>query len=64
MKATICEKVIAFGNQRYKTNGKDWLVLMFGTYSADCKGIPSYRYMPIPEDRVPEEVKQQAKTGE
>lgn len=63
MKATICEKVIAWGVQRYKTNGKDWMVLMFGTYSPACKGIPSWRYMPIPEDRVPKEVKQQANTG-
>lgn len=60
MEAKVCEKTIVWGKQRYRTNGKDWLVQMWGTYSPDCKGIPSYRYMPIPEDRVPKEVREQS----
>ncbi len=59
MKPKICEKTIAYGNQRYKTDGAKWWVLMFGTYSPACNGIPSWRYMPISEDRIPKEVRKE-----
>lgn len=61
MKAKICEKTIAYGKNRFKTDGKgNWEILMFGTYSPVCNGIPSYRFMPIPESKVPAEVRRKA----
>ncbi len=60
MKAIICEKTIAYGKNRFRTDGNgNWKVLMFGTYSPACKGIPSYRYMPISEEKIPTKVKEQ-----
>ena len=56
MKTTVCEKTIAYGKNRYKTDGSKWWTLVFGTYSPACKGIPSWRYVPIPIDKVPKEV--------
>jgi len=61
MNAIIVEKTIAWGKQRYRTDGNgNWTVLMFGTYGPEDHGIPSYRYMPIPESKVPEEVRNQS----
>jgi len=57
MEAKICEKTIAYGNQRYRTDGTSWLALHYGTYSPKCNGIPSYRWMRISPDKVPAEVK-------
>ena len=57
MKPKVIERTIAYGVQSYKTDGKNWKVLMFGTYSPACKGIPSWRYMPIPAEKVPSEVR-------
>jgi len=53
----VSEVTIQHGKQSYKTNGKGWKVLMFGTFSPACNGIPSYKYVLISEDRVPQEVK-------
>jgi len=49
---------IKIHNYRIDSRG-NWTVLMFGTYGPEDHGIPSYRYMPIPESKVPEEVKKQ-----
>lgn len=60
--AEITEQTIKHGKNSFKTDGRgNWKVLMFGTYSPACKGIPSYRYVKIDESKVPEEVKRLAK---
>lgn len=60
MKASVCEKTIAYGKNRFRTDGKNWAVLMFGVYGPSCNGIPSYRFVNIPESKVPDEVKRKA----
>jgi len=61
MDAHIIEKTIAYGKNRYRTDGNgNWKILMFGTYGPEDCGIPSHRYMPIPKLEVPEDVKKQA----
>jgi len=60
MDAYIIEKTIAWGRNRYRIDSRgNWKVLMFGTYGPEDHGIPSYKYEPIPESKVPEEVKKQ-----
>lgn len=58
MKATVIEKTISFGKNRYKvdSNGR-WLTLMWGWWP-DRGSRPSSRWVFIPENKVPEEVKQ------
>ena len=57
---SISEVVIADGKNRFKTDMMgNWKVLMFGTYSPACNGIPSYRFVSIEENQVPETVKAQ-----
>lgn len=57
-KAKISEKTISYGEQRYRVNLENkWLILMFGTFGPADKGIPRYAWRPIPENRVPDNVK-------
>ena len=58
-KATICEKTIAYGKQRYRvnTNG-NWQVLMFGSHGYDDPHVGlSWKWRYIPRDKVPKNVK-------
>ena len=58
MDATICEKTIAYGKQRWRvsSSGK-WSVMMWGWWS-DGGGHPSYRWVGIESAKVPKEVKE------
>ena len=63
MKATICEKTIAYGKSRYRVDTKDnWQVLMYGSH---CPNDPpvglSWKWHYIPKDRVPQKVLEGAK---
>ena len=60
MKANVVRKEIEHGGVFYRTNGRTWEVQMFGTYGPGCKGIPSYRFVSIPESKVPDSVKRAA----
>jgi len=54
--ATICERTIAYGNQRWRVNSSgNWSVLMFGWWP-DSNGTPSWRWEYINKDRVPKDV--------
>ena len=61
-KATICEKTIAWGNQRYRTSGKGhWQVLMFGSHGPNDPPVGlSWKWHTISEDRVPDKVKEKS----
>lgn len=58
MKAELHGITISYGKSIYKKIGENWSVLMWGTFGPGCKGIPSYKYVGIPEIKVPKEVKQ------
>jgi len=57
--ATVCGKTIAFGNQRYRVdNAENWQVLMFGSHGPNDPPVGlSWKWMPIPEGRVPKKVR-------
>ena len=55
--AKVCTKIIEHEGVFYKKSENGWLVEMYGTYGPRCNGIPSYRFMPIPEHKVPREVR-------
>lgn len=56
MKAVVCERTIALGRNRYRVDDNgSWTVLMWGWWP-DSNELPSYRWRPIPEDSVPDEV--------
>ena len=58
MTATVCEKTIAFGKQRWRVNSKgQWSVLMWGWWP-DGGNYPSYRWERVDNDKVPKEVKE------
>ena len=55
--AHVCEKTICLGQAEYRvTTGGKWTCLMWGWWP-DSNGTPSYRWMPIPESKVPEKVR-------
>ena len=58
--AKILDKTIAHDNRLYKTDGESWSAMMWGTYGPSCNGIPSWKWMPIPSDKVPDAVKREA----
>lgn len=60
MKANICRKEIEYGGVVYRTDGRTWQVMCFGTYGPSCNGIPSYRFCGVDESKVPDEVKRAA----
>ena len=56
--AILCSKTIAHGKNRYRfypTSSK-WEVLMWGWWY-NSGSYPEWRWMPIPEGKVPDEVK-------
>ncbi len=59
-KATICEKTIAYGSQRYRVNKNgDWLVLMYGSHGPNDPPVGlSWKWGYIPKNRVPKEVRE------
>ena len=59
----ICEKTIAHGKQRYRTDlDGNWQVLMYGSHGPnDPKVGLSWKWRCIPSSRVPAEVKKAAK---
>lgn len=62
METSVCEITISHGNQRYRTdrNGR-WQVLMFGSHGPNDPPVGlSWKWHPIPEDKVPDEVKRLA----
>jgi len=63
MKATICEKTIAYGKNRYRVDTKDnWQVLMFGSHGPNDPTVGlSWKWHYIPKDRVPQKVLEGAK---
>ena len=61
MKASVCEKTIMLGKNRYRvTSNGNWSTLMFGTFGPQDNQIPRYKWMPIPSNKVPEIVKEKA----
>jgi len=57
MKAKVCEKTITYGMNQYRINSRGyWSCLMWGWWP-DNVGKPEYRWKPISEDKVPDEVK-------
>jgi hypothetical protein len=53
----ICERTIAYGNQRWRVNiSSQWSVLMWGWWP-DSNGTPSWRWQSIEENKVPNEIK-------
>ena len=59
-KAEVVEKTIAYGKNRYRVSASGkWSVLMWGWFM-DGNEKPECRWGAIPEDRVPEAVKQKA----
>jgi hypothetical protein len=53
---TICERTIAYGNQRWRVNSSgQWQVMMWGWWP-DSNGTPSWRWSHIDKSRVPKEV--------
>lgn len=61
MKPKIVSKTIKYGNQHYRLNAdKSWCVLGFGTTYNDYLK-PHHLWIPLSEERVPEEVKNEAK---
>ncbi len=58
----VTAKEITLGNQRYRVdNNNNWSALMFGSYiDTPSKGL-YWRWMPIPESKVPKEVIKQSK---
>jgi len=58
-KATICEKTIAYGQQRYRVNlSGNWQVLMYGSHGPGDPVVGlSWKWHSIPKDRVPKEVR-------
>ena len=59
MEAKVCMKEIQYGKNRLKTDGKSWWILAWGWHGPD-QGSPTYRFIPIPVDKVPEEVLRKA----
>lgn len=59
MEAQITSKQITYGNQQYKVDSKgNWQVQTFGFHITSPNATaPSYGWYPIPENRVPQEVK-------
>ena len=58
--AIVCEKTLAYGNQRYRVN-KDgvWQVLMFGSWGPNDPPVGlSWKWGYIPKDRVPKKVRE------
>lgn len=57
MEAKICERTISLGKNRYRIHSDgSWSSLHWGWYP-NGGDRPSYRWMSIPKDKVPEEVK-------
>ena len=59
IKPEIIERTIKYGEGRYKisSNGS-WQVLTFGSHGPNDPPVGlSYKWYPIPADRVPDEVK-------
>jgi len=63
VKATICEKTIAFGKNRYRVDFKDnWQVLMYGSHGPNDPPVGlSWKWYHIPKNKVPKEVRRMAK---
>ncbi len=59
-KATICEKTIAYGSQRYRVNKNgDWQVRMYGSWGPNNPPVGlSWKWGHIPKDRVPKKVRE------
>jgi hypothetical protein len=59
MKATVCEKTIAWGKNRYRVDTKgNWQCLVFGSHSPNDPPVGlSWKWISIPENKVPDEVK-------
>lgn len=49
MEAKVCMKEIQYGKNRFKTDGESWWILTWGWHGPSC-------IIPIPIDKVPEEV--------
>lgn len=60
-KASVCEKTIAYGRQRWRVSGGHWQVLMFGSHGPNDpqRGL-SWKWHDISKERVPHEVKRLA----
>ena len=58
-KATVIGKIIAYGPQRYRSYGNGrWEVLMYGSHGPNDPPVGlSWKWMAIPENRVPDEVR-------
>ena len=53
--ATICERTIAYGNQRWRVNSSgQWQVLMWGWFPFGNN--PRWSWEPIDSSKVPKEV--------
>ena len=59
-KARVVEKTIAYGRCRFRSDGKgNWRVLMFGSHGPNDPPVGlSWKWGPIPEGRVPKEVRE------
>jgi len=62
-KASVCEKTISFGKNRYRVDSNgNWMVLMYGSHGPNDPPVGlSWKWRKIPSDRVPNEVKELAK---
>ena len=59
MKASVCEKTIQFGRNRYRVSvDGSWQVMAFGSFIGDdiSKGL-RWKWISIPENSVPESVR-------
>ena len=59
-KARVVEKTIAYGRCRFRSDGKgNWQVLMYGSHGPNDPPVGlSWKWGPIPEGRVPKEVRE------
>jgi len=59
MKPIICEKTIAYGKNRFRVDkNRNWKILVFGSHGPNDPPVGlSYKWIRIPENKVPKEVK-------
>lgn len=55
--AKVCMQTIEHDGVYYRKVAYQWQVQMFGTYGPSCNGRPSHRFVPIPDENVPREVR-------